>query len=112
MDQESLAQIKQIITHATEAAETRLREEIQDVKRHTETRLREEIQDVKRYAGILIEQVEHKIDLLSEGDQSLHQQIEDVRSEIHQESQETRALLRASYQELRQRVEPLEQQRH
>ena len=97
MDQESLAQIKQIITHATEAAETRLREEIQDVKRH---------------AGILIEQVEQKIDLLSEGDQSLHQQIEDVRSEIHQESQETRALLRASYQELRQRVEPLEQQRH
>ena len=97
MDQESLAQIKQIITHATEAAETRLREEIQDVKRH---------------AGILIEQVAHKIDLLSEGHQSLHQQIEDVRSEIHQESQETRALLRASYQELRQRVEPLEQQRH
>jgi len=97
MDQESLAQIKQIITHATEAAETRLREEIQDVKRH---------------AGILIGQVAHKIDLLSDGHQSLHQQIEDVRSEIHQESQETRALLRASYQELRQRVEPLEQQRH
>ncbi|MDN5941788.1 MAG: hypothetical protein L0H94_07900 [Nitrospira sp.] len=81
MDQESLAQIKQIITHATDAAETRLREGIQDVKRHT---------------GVLIEQVEHKIDLLSEGHQSLHQQIEAVRSEIRHDSQETRALLRAS----------------
>ncbi len=91
MDQESLSQIKQIITHATEAAEARLRKEIQDVKRH---------------ACILAEHLEHTIDLLSEGHASLHRHIEAVRSESHHDSHETRVLLRASYQELRQRVEP------
>jgi hypothetical protein len=94
MDQESLAQIKQIIIEATEAAEGRLREEIETAKRHT---------------GVLVEHLEHKISLLAEGQQTLRQYVEDFRSETQNETAETRALLRLSYQQLHQRVEDLEQ---
>lgn len=97
MDQESLSQIRQIVMEVTEAAESRLRGEIEDVKRHT---------------GVLIEHIEQKIELLAEGHESLHHKIEDVRSELQSsighESHETRSLLRSSYQDLHQRVEQLE----
>ena len=77
MDQESLAQIKQIVTGATEVLEGRLRQEIQQ----TEGRLRGEIEDVKRHTGVLVENLEHKISLLVEGQQAARQYMEDFRSE-------------------------------
>lgn len=54
MDQESLAQIQQIIGAATEA----IRVEITDVKRHTDVAteaLQEEIVEAKRHTGVLTE---------------------------------------------------------
>jgi hypothetical protein len=105
MDQESLAQIKQIVTEATEAVEGRLRQEIhqtggqlrQEIQQ-TEGRLRGEIEDVKRHTGVLVE-----------GQQAAREYMEDFRSEMQSETKETRALLRLSYQQLHQRVENLEQ---
>ena len=75
MDQESLAQIKQIVTEATEAVEGRLRQEIHQ----TEGRLRGEISDVKRHTGVLVEHLGHKISLLAEGQQAARQYMEDFR---------------------------------
>lgn len=88
MDQESLAQIKQIVTGATEVLEGRLRQEIhqtggrlrQEIQQ-TEGRLRGEIEDVKRHTGVLVENLEHKISLLVEGQQAARQYMEDFRSE-------------------------------
>ncbi len=116
MDQEFLAQIKQIVTEATEAVEGRLRQEIhqtggqlrQEIQQ-TEGRLRGEIEDVKRHTGVLVEHLEHKISLLVEGQQAAREYMEDFRSEMQSETKETRALLRLSYQQLHQRVENLEQ---
>lgn len=105
MDQESLAQIKQIVTEATEAVEGRLRQEIQQ----TEGRLLGEIEEGKRHTGVLVEHLEHKISLLVEGQQAVRHYMEDFRSEMQSETKETRALLRLSYQQLHQRVENLEQ---
>lgn len=85
MDAESQAQIRQIVTEATQA----LRHEIQ-----------EGLAETKRHTGVLVEDLHHKLDLMIEGQQVLHQQVQDVRSEIEHESQETRALLRLSYQQL------------
>lgn len=136
MDQESLAQIRDIVTEAAGATETRLRLEIRQIVteatetvegrlgrrfdnlqqqteslegrlreeiQQTEGRLRSELDDVKRHAGVLAEHLEHKIELLAEGHESLHQRIENVRaglqSDIRQESQDTRALLRSTYHE-------------
>ena len=125
MDQESLTQIKQIVTEATDATEGRLRGEIRQIVmeatqavearlrgdiQQTAGRLREDIQqiehqlrgeieDAKRHTGVLVEHLGH-----AEGHQSLHHKIEEVRSElrsdIRQESEDTRALLRSptSYQ--------------
>lgn len=93
MDAESLAQIREIVTGATQA----LRQEFQDG-----------LAETKRHTGILVEDLHHKLDLVVEGQQFLRQQVQDVHSEIEHESQETRALLRLSYQQLHQRVENLE----
>lgn len=116
MDQDSLAQIQQIVTGATEVLEGRLRQEIQRIDsglrqeiRQTEGRLGSEIEDVKRHTGVLVEDLEHKFSLLVEGQQDARQYMEDFRSEMQGETKETRALLRLSYQQLHQRVENLEQ---
>lgn len=127
MDQESLAQIRHIVTEATEAVETRLGARIGSVEGHlderinlvegrlgaridsVEGRLRERIDEVDRHTGVLIEDIHHRFDLMVEHHDSLRQHIvEDIRAEFQQESQETRALLRLSYQQPHQRVENLE----
>lgn len=94
MDTESLAQIRHIVAEATGAVEGRLRDRIDEAQRH---------------AGVLIEDLQHKFELVIEGQQALQQSLGSMRAEVHQESQETRALLRLSYQQLHQRVESLEQ---
>lgn len=94
MDAESQAQIRQIVTEASQALRQEIHEGLAETKRHT---------------GVLVEDLHHKLSLVIEGQQGLQQQIQDVHSEIQHESQETRALLRLSYQQLHQRVEHLEQ---
>ena len=51
MDQKSLNQIRQIAIEVTEVVESRLRGEIEDVKRHT---------------SVLVEHIEQKIELLAD----------------------------------------------
>lgn len=108
MDQESLAQIQQIVTTATDS----LRQEYHHGMAGVEARLRSEIaektEEVKRHSGVLHEDILHKLDLVVEGQQFLRQQIVDVDAKLDRESRETRALLQLSYQQLSQRVETLE----
>jgi len=94
MDNESLAQIQQIINDSSQV----LREEIQ-----------ENLAETRRHAGILVEDLHHKLDLVVEGQQFIRQQIQDVHSELERESQETRALLQLSYKQIQQQVQNLEQ---
>ena len=118
MDSESLAQIQQIVTAATETIEARLGDRITEVRRELGDQISEvqqrteimatKINEVQRHTGVLIEDLHHKFELVIEGQQVLHREIADVRTELQQESQETRGLLRVSYQQLQQRVENLE----
>ncbi|RMH04822.1 MAG: hypothetical protein D6704_10380 [Nitrospirae bacterium] len=123
MDAESLKQIREIVGEATHslrqefqedltAATQALRQEFhQDLTAATQA-LRQEfqegIEEAKRHASVLFESVQHKLDLVIEGQQSLREQIDEIRSGMERESQETRALVRLSYQQLHQRVEALE----
>jgi hypothetical protein len=109
MDNESLAQIQHIVTTATETIELRLRDHIADSTHTLELRLGERIDEATRHTGVLIEDLHHKFELVVEGQQVLHRNIDNFRAELQHESQETRALLRLSYQQLQQRVENLEQ---
>lgn len=93
MDAESLAQIQQTVTTAITATETRLRDEI-------------------RQTGILVENVQHNLELVVEGMQFHRQRFTDLELKIEHESRETRALLQLSYHQLHQRVENLEQRVH
>lgn len=116
MDQESLVQIRQIVTEATQGLRqemqgglTELREEIVASAGGLRQEIVSSADEVKRHTGVLLEDLQHKFVLVIEGQQGVRQQIQDVRLEVEHESQETRALLRVSYQELNQRVENLEQ---
>jgi hypothetical protein len=109
MDQESLAQIQQIVGAATEA----LRAEITDVKRHTDVAteaLRVEIADAKRHTGVLAEGLRHELQLVAEGFQlHLDRRHADDRAYLDEQFRETRALIQISYGQIQERVERLEQ---
>ncbi len=114
MDQESLAQIRQIVTDATQGLRqdmqgglTELREEMVASAGGLRQEIVASADEAKRHTGVLFEDLQHKFELVIEGQQGVRQQIQGVRLEVEHESQETRALLRVSYQELHQRVEDL-----
>jgi hypothetical protein len=100
-----LAEVRQEI----QGVRTELGQEIQGVR----TELRLEIiaasEENKRHAGVLYDDLQHKIELVIEGQQVLRHEIQEVSEKVDRESRDTRALLKASYQELHQRVERLEQ---
>jgi hypothetical protein len=68
--------------------------------------------EVKRHSGVLVEGLRHELQLVAEGF-IMHIQVQHVQErEYHdRQHQETRALIRSIYDELRQRVENLEQKR-
>ena len=109
MDQESLAQIQQIVGAATEA----LRTDIAGVKRHTDVvteALRADIADAKRHTGVLTEGLRHELQLVAEGFQMhLDRRHADDREYLDNQFRETRALIQLSYGQLQERVERLEQ---
>src|SRR2546427_1544082 len=72
----------------------------------------ERIEEVKRHSGVLVEGLRHELHLVAEG-LAMHIQVQHVQErEYHdRQHQETRALIRSIYDELRQRVENLEQKR-
>lgn len=109
MDQESLAQIQQIVGAATEA----LRTDIVGVKRHTDVvteALRADIADAKRHTGVLTEGLRHELQLVAEGFQMhLDRRHADDREHLDNQFRETRALIQLSYGQLQERVERLEQ---
>ena len=91
MDQESLAQIQQIVGAATDA-------------------LRTEIVDAKRHSGVLTEGLRHEIQLVAEGFQMhLDRLHADDRVYLDEQFRETRALIQLSYGRIQERVERLEQ---
>lgn len=115
MDQESLAQIQQIVGAATET----LRTEIVQVRRHTETiteALRADIAEVRRYAGtatetlqaeiveakrhtgVLVEGLRHELQLVAEGFQMhLDRRHADDRAYLDEQFKETRSLIQLSF---------------
>ena len=103
MDQQMLEQIQQMITTATES----LRQEMVAMK----TELRDDIADGKRYAGILAEDLQHKLELVIEGQQFLGQRIENGQADMDAKNRETRAFLELSYRHLTERIERSEQRR-
>ncbi|MBH0180211.1 MAG: hypothetical protein HP490_00655 [Nitrospira sp.] len=109
MDQESLAQIQQIVGAATEA----LRTDIAGVKRHTDVvteTLRADIADAKRHTGVLTEGLRHELQLVAEGFQMhLDRRHADDREHLDNQFKETRALIQLSYGQIQERVERLEQ---
>lgn len=99
MDQESLAQIQQIVGAATEA----LRADITGA-------LRTEIADTKRHTGVLTEGLRHELQLVAEGFQiHLDRRHADDREYLDNQFRETRALIQLSYGQLQERVVRLEQ---
>ncbi|WP_455378697.1 hypothetical protein [Petrachloros mirabilis] len=91
MDQESLAQIQQIVGAATES-------------------LRADIADAKRQSGVLTEQLRHELQHVAEGFQMhLDRRHVDDRSHLDEQFRETRALIQLSYGQIQERVERLEQ---
>jgi BMFP domain-containing protein YqiC len=97
-DAESLVQIERIVTTAVSGAESRLRQEVG-----------EKVEEVKRHSGALYEEMLHRLDLVVEGHQALHQKIDKLEARMEHEFVETRALIELSYRQLQQRVETLEQ---
>jgi hypothetical protein len=80
MDQESVAQIQQIVGAATEA-------------------LRAEIVDAKRHTGVLTEGLRHELQLVAEGFQMhLDRRHADDRAYLDEQFRETRALIQPSYE--------------
>ena len=99
MDQESLAQIQQIVGAATEALRADL----------TGT-LRTEIADTKRHTGVLTEGLRHELQLVAEGFRMhLDRRHSDDRAYLDEQFRETRALIQLSYGQIQERVERLEQ---
>ncbi|MDH4078957.1 MAG: hypothetical protein OEU68_03990 [Nitrospira sp.] len=91
MDQESLAQIQQLIVSATDT-------------------LRGELVDSKRHAGVLAEGLSHELQLVAEGFQlHLDRRHAEDRSFLEEQFRETRALIHLSYGQIQERVERLEQ---
>ncbi len=91
MDQESLAQIQQLIAVATDT-------------------LRGELADSRRYSGVLAEGLRHEVQLVAEGYQMhLDRRHAEDRSFLEEQFRETRALIQLSYGQIQERVERLEQ---
>ena len=111
MDEQMLEQIQQMITTATVSLRREIVGDLRQEMIGMKGELREDIADGKRYAGILAEDLQHKLELVIEGQQFLGQQITDVRSDMDSQTRETRVLLQLSYRDLSGRVERLEQRR-
>jgi len=91
VDQDSLAQIQQIVGAAAET-------------------LRGEIVEAKRHTGVLTEGLRHELQLVAEGFQMhLDRRHADDRSYLEEQFRETRALIQLSYGQIQERVERLEQ---
>lgn len=69
----------------------------------------EKFEEAERHSGVLHEDVLHRIDLVVEGYQALHQRIDGMEPRMEHEFVETRALIQLSYRQLQDRVETLEQ---
>src|SRR3989475_9024826 len=69
-------------------------------------------EEVKRHSGVLVEGLRQELQLVAEGF-AMHIQVQHVQERKYhdRQHQETRALIRSIYDELRQRVENLEQKR-
>jgi light-regulated signal transduction histidine kinase (bacteriophytochrome) len=114
MEKEMLEQIQQMITTATESLRQEMTGLAGGLSREMagmKTELREEIAETKRHAGILAEDLHHKLDLVIEGQQFLGQRIDNVQADMDSKNRETRAFLELSYRQANERLERLEHRR-
>jgi hypothetical protein len=83
MDQESLAQIREIVSAATESVRT-------------------EIADSRRHIGVLTEELRHELQLVAEGFQMhLDRRHTEDRAHLDEQFRETRALIQLSYGQIK-----------
>lgn len=137
MDQESLEQIRQIVTEATQGLRTEMQAGLTGLRQDMGSlagdlrqgiasssdglrremgslagELRREIiaasEENKRHTGVLYDDLQHKIELVIEGQQGIKHEVQELREKMDEDTRDTRALLRASYQDLHLRVERLE----
>ncbi len=115
--------LRQEIGEKFEEAKRHTDEKFKEAERHTDQKFEEALRhtdekfaEAERHSGVLYEDTLHKIALLAEGHQALHQKIErletrmeDGFARIEREFLETRALIQLSYRQLQDRVEALEQ---
>ena len=100
------------VEQAQRGMEFRLSERIEGLElaqRGTESRLSDRIDDVKRHSGVLYEDLQHKLELVIEGQQFLRQDIGNVRSDIDTQTRETRTMIGAVYTQLNNRIDRHEQ---
>jgi DNA mismatch repair ATPase MutS len=117
MDAESLVQIEQIVSAAiskeTQVLGASFRQEFGEKAETLAASLRQELsektEEMKRHSGALSEDLGHRLDLIVEGHQALHQKIEKLETKMEHEFLEMRALIQLSYRQLQERVETLEQ---
>ena len=69
------------------------------------------LEDTRRHLGILIKNLDGRIQLVAEGVINVDQKIDRVRDELKAEIGEVKALLRVSYSDLDRRVHRLEEDR-
>jgi len=134
MEKDMLEQIQQMITTATVSLrreivgdlrqemigmKAELRQEMAGMKvelrqeiASSAAGLREDIADGKRYAGILAEDLQHKLELVIVGQQFVRQDITNVRSDMDTQTRETRTIIGSVYNQLNDRIERHEQSRH
>ncbi len=107
------ASVRQEIGEKAETLAASLRQEIGEKAETLAASLRQELsektEEMKRHSGVLYEDLGHKLDLVVEGHQALHQKIERLETKMEHEFLEMRALIQLSYRQLQERVETLEQ---
>jgi hypothetical protein len=71
--------------------------------------LDQRFEETKRHAGVLAESMDHKVQLVAEGVNSLQEQLGRFREEVSHEFRETQAMIRFSYADLQRQIDDLRQ---
>ena len=112
MDEQMLEQIQQMITTATVNLRREIVGDLRQDMAALESRLGERIEETKRHSGILVEDLQHKLELVIEGQQFLRQDLVNVRSDMDAQTRETRTMIGAVYNQLNDRFDRHEQRHH
>jgi predicted nuclease with TOPRIM domain len=68
----------------------------------------EEIEEIKRHFGVVAESLRSDIRQIAEGHAVIQHKLQSHREEVRDEFKETRTLMKLSFSQLDQRIDPLE----